>query len=151
MLDQLIGDIEGFDAALRRGSSVNINDQSSKDRAIALATRYFSEARPYIEGQLSGTDLSAHDAVWQQLVRLAHGNSARSRYRTTVTQLRKELIDFRIRALTAARATPVAPGRQIVFSTEEALILRTLEGLVPSAAASYRQGLADLNGPERIS
>jgi predicted pPIWI-associating nuclease len=37
------------------------------------------------------------------------------------------------------------------LSREEAAILKTLDALVSSAAASYRQGLQDLAGSERIS
>jgi hypothetical protein len=52
-------------------------------------------------------------------------------------------------------ARPVSSGAENQkgksLSAEENLILQTLESIVPSAAASYRQGLADLMGPERSS
>jgi hypothetical protein len=152
MLDELIGNLDGFSAALRRGQSVNINDQSSKDRAIALASRYFADDRHVIAQNPSNADqIGAHDELWQQLVRLAHSNSARRSYARTVTRLRKDLVSFRIAALTAKSAVPIPDGRQISFSAEEIAILKTLDELVPSAAASYRQGITDLYGPERVS
>jgi hypothetical protein len=95
--------------------------------------------------------LLRHDELWQQLVRLAHGNNARRTYLNTLRELRKELSDFNISAL----STPVVLSTQSPASAspsrEETLILKTLEALVPSAAASYRQGLSDLTGPERLS
>lgn len=152
MADELIADLDAFCAALRRGHSVNVNDQSSKDRAISLATRYFAEARPQIvDTQTDARQLAAHDELWQQLVRLAHGNHARRTHIKVVSQLRKELVAYRVASLTAKPTTPPPDARRVSFSAEEAAILHTLEHLVPSAAASYRQALSDLYGPERIS
>jgi len=152
MIGQLITDVETLGASLRRGQAVNVNDQSSKDRAIGLATRYFNEVRPLLVATNGETDaILRHDGEWQQLVRLAHGNNARRTYLKTVNALRKRLLEFNISAL----STPVVPATQSAAgmspSREEALILKTLESLVPSAAASYRQGLSDIFGPERLS
>jgi hypothetical protein len=152
MLDYLITDLETFGAVLRRGKSVNVNDQSSKDRAITLATAYFDKGRPAIAQSKSDNDrLAAHDESWQQLVRLAHGNNSRRSYIRTISRLRKELIEFRVEAMTASSRVPAKGPREIVLSPEEVAILKILDELVPSAAASYRQGLIDLSGAERIS
>jgi len=152
MIGQLITDVEALGAALRRAKAVNVNDQSSKDRAIGLATRFFNEIRPRLVATGGETDsLLHHDEAWQQLVRLAHGNNARRTYLNTIGALRKALSEFNISAL----STPAVPAAQHGASTspsrEETLILKTLESLVPSAAASYRQGLSDLIGPVRLS
>lgn len=152
MIGELIADVEALGASLRRGKAVNVNDQSSKDRAIALATRYFSDIRPQLAGTGGETDsLLRHDELWQQLVRLAHGNNARRTYLKTIGAIRKQLSEFNISVLSTP-VVPVAQSRATTFlSAEESLLLTTLESLVPSAAASYRQGLADLLGPERLS
>ncbi len=152
MIAQLITDVEALGASLRRGQAVNVNDQSSKDRAIGLATRYFNDIRPILVAASGETDpLLRHDELWQQLVRLAHGNNVRRTYLKTISALRKELSEFNISAL----STPVVLAAQSAASTspsrEEILILKTLESLMPSAAASYRQGLSDLIAPERLS
>lgn len=151
MIGQLITDVEALGASLRRGRSVNVNDQSSKDRAIGLATRYFNEIRPALVATSGETDAVLwHDEEWQRMVRLAHGNNARRSYLKIIGALRNGLSEFNITALStplvpASFATGTSPSR------EEALILKTLESLVPSAAASYKQGLSDLVGPERLS
>jgi Predicted pPIWI-associating nuclease len=152
MIGQVITDVEALGVSLRRGQAVNVNDQSSKDRAIGLATRYFNEVRPLLVANGGENDvLLRHDKEWQQLVRLAHGNNARRTYVKIVNALRKRLLEFNISAL----SMPVVPASQSAAGTspsrEELLILKTLESLVPSAAASYRQGLSDLMGPERLS
>jgi hypothetical protein len=152
MIAQLITDIEALGGSLRRGNAVNVNDQSSKDRAIALATHYFSDVRPRVIAAGGETEnVLQHDELWQQLVRLAHGNNARRTYLKIIGNLRKQLSEFNIAAL----ASPVVQASQssssAPLSREETLILQTLEALVPSAAASYRQGLSDLLGPARLS
>jgi DNA-binding XRE family transcriptional regulator len=149
MIGQLIADIEAFGASLRRGSAVNVNDQSSKDRAIGLATHYFNDVRPLVVAVNGETAIQlGHDALWQQLIRLAHGNNARNTYLKIIGVLRKQLREFNIFAL----GKPVTPAGQGQTSTrEETLILKTLEAIVPSAAASYRQGLSDLVEGERLS
>jgi hypothetical protein len=151
MLNQLISDVEAFSDNLRRGRSQNVNDQSSKDRGIELAGRYFSDVRPLLTTGNEERTI-AHDEKWQQLVRLAHGNNSRKSYVRIVGDLRKELVEFRIAALTAPkRVSSGAENPKLVFSQEEALILSTLGNLVPSAAASYRQGLTDIYAADRIS
>jgi hypothetical protein len=151
MLGQLIADVEAFGASLRRGQAVNLNDQSSKDRAIELASRYFAEGRPTLVEVLGESEaLLAHDELWQQLVRLAHGNNARRTYLRTLASLRRSLTNFNVSTLSSP---PVRTPKREAFSlsTDETSILQTLERLIPSAAASYRQGLTDLNGGDRVS
>jgi hypothetical protein len=149
MIGPLIIDLEALAGSLRRGSAVNVNDQSSKDRAIGLTTRYFSNVRPEIVAVVSETEaVLGHDELWQQLIRLAHGNNARKTYLKIIGLIRKQLTEFNI-SLVAMMPAQAAQAR-IAPSREELTILRTLESLVPSAAASYRQGLSDLNG-DRLS
>lgn len=152
MIGQLITDVEALGASLRRGNAVNVNDQSSKDRAIGLATRYFSDVRPRVVAVSGETErLLRHDELWQQLVRLAHGNNARRTYLRTIGALRKQLSEFNISALSTRVVQAAQSAASTPLSREETLILKTLGSLVPSAAASYRQGLSDLVGPGRLS
>ena len=109
MIAQLITDIEALGGSLRRGNAVNVNDQSSKDRAIALATHYFSDVRPRVIAAGGETEnVLQHDELWQQLVRLAHGNNARRTYVKIIGNLRKQLSEFNIAAL----ASPVVQASQ---------------------------------------
>jgi hypothetical protein len=152
MIGQLIVEVEALGASLRRGDAVNVNDQSSKDRAIVLATRYFSEVRPRlvsVEGETGR--LLQHDQLWQQLVRLAHGNNARRTHLKVVNAIRKQLSEFNISAVASPSIGISEAGARSKPSREETLLLGTLESLVPSAAASYQQGLIDLASTERFS
>jgi hypothetical protein len=152
MLGELIASVEGFHAFLRRGQAVNVNDQSSKDRAIALANEYFSVTRPGLVETVGETQrILDHDQLWQQLVRLAHGNNARQTYLRNLTLIRRQLADMNIDVLASQPIRGANRRTTRAVSREEALIIATLERLVPSAAASYSQGLADLYGADRLS
>jgi hypothetical protein len=152
MIGELLADVESFVNSLRRWRAVNVNDQESKERAITLATRYFSGVRSQLVSTSGESDtLLEHDEHWQQLVRLAHGNNSRGTYVKLAGKLRKQLSEFKIATLsTPTRTVPDATANS-GLSREEALLIATLEALVPSAAASYTQGLTDLQGPARSS
>jgi hypothetical protein len=144
-----LAELDAFAAAVKRAKSVNVNDQSTKDRAIALAGRYFEECRPSIVAAIGENELvGALDSGWQDLVRLAHGNNARKSYTSKLRVLREKLRDANV---SLVAAPPASRSVGTLFSSEEQLILGTIENLVPSASASYRQGLLDLRGPDRVS
>ena len=152
MLGPLIADLDAFGASIRCAKAVHVNDQSTKDRAIGLANRYFNEVRPSLLELLGETEaILAHDQMWQQLVRLAHGNNARSTYLKTIRSLRKALADLNVSVLSNQPLRTTQPAATLQISLEEGVLLETLDRLVPSAAASYRQGFADLHGVDRIS
>ena len=152
MLGRVLAEVEAFYSSLRRGRAQNVNDQSSKDRAIALATDYFSNSRPEIVRVLGETkEILEHDQRWQQLVRLAHGNNPRSSYLRELTELKKGLTQLNVNALTNQPLRAKQNFGAESLSTEERLIAETLDRLVPSAAASYRQGLIDLFAADRLS
>lgn len=152
MLGRVIADVDAFHSALRRGKARNVNDQSAKDRAIALATEYFSSARPEVVRVLGEADqVVEHDQLWQQLVRMAHGNNPRRSYLRELSQIKKGLAQLNVNALTIQPLRASQNAATGALSTEERLIADTLERLVPSAAASYRQGLIDMFAADRLS
>lgn len=148
MVAPFLAEIDAFAAAIKRAKSVNVNDQSTKDRAIALATRYFVDCRHSIVAAMGEDEpVATLDSGWQDLIRLAHGNNARRSYASKLRALREKLRDANV----ALVSTPPVSRAGSLFSSEEQVILATIENLVPSASASYRQGLVDLRGPDRVS
>ena len=141
---ELLSEVEAITALIRRGKSVNVNDQATKDQVIQLARSYFSEFRPeFLRYSDNSTDLQHLDADWQDLVRLAHGNNARTSYLRTLRAIRTGLTQASVALVIVP--IPDARSANANFSPQDTLLLRTLDGLVPTAAASYRQGLADLH------
>ncbi len=148
MIQDMLTRLDGLAAQLRRGTSVNVNDQDSKQVAITLAKTYFAELRPSIVNSAGDpTVIAAHDEKWQHLIRLAHGNNARRTYVKTVKGLRRELAAFNVATLVAHTNPADTPP----LTATEKMLIDTLERLVPSAAISYRQGLLDLRSQSRLS
>ena len=152
MITELLARIDGFLPALRRGKSVNLNDQQSKGLILVLAASYFSHVRPYLTDQIGESEaILGHDQEWQQLVRLAQGNNARKSYLSVLTRVRKQLVEFNVAALTIVANSPTSQDTESTASKEERLLIQTLESLIPSAATSYYQGLLDLRSSDRLS
>lgn len=151
MLDKIISSLEALEQSLRRGASVNVNDQATKELVISLAKSYFSSGRKIIAETIDPDATSEIDEIWQMLVRLAHGNNARSSYRKVVTRLRKEMREFNIYVVASGGQFDDYAAASRVLTGEEILLLETLDRMIPSAAASYRQGLTDLRQVGRLS
>ena len=152
MVGHLLKDLASFQARLKARKSVNVNDADTKAVALALATVYFNEVRPRLVDALVTTfDAAPLDQAWQELVRLAHGNNARGTYLKLVKRLAAELKEVSVQVLSRAaeRQRPAAPFSDL--TPAELQVLETLQALLPTAAASYRQGLLDLRADERLS
>lgn len=150
MIAPLLADLDALLISVNRRKSVNVNDQRTKARAIALGTRYFADFRSGVVQRLGENATIAIDAEWQDLVRLAQGNNSRRSYLSKLRSLRSLLAETQVAFVASA---PLGGPRvaQFVPSAEEQRIIATLEGIVPSASASYRQGLLDVRGAERLS
>ncbi len=152
MLRGLLENLAVFQTRLKNRSSVHVNDQDTKAVAIALASSYFNEARPRLVEVLGEQqELRKQDQAWQELVRLAHANNKRSTYLTLVKSLTAVLRELSIQ--TVARTADRGDGGRGLseLTPGELQLLSTLEALLPTAAASYRQGLLDLRDRERLS
>lgn len=148
---QLLEDLAGLQNRLRSRSSIHVNDQQTKAAAIALATRYFADVRPRLAELFGEHQMRETDQAWQELVRLAHANNKRTTYlnlvRTLVAALRELSVQTLARTAERGRGghgfSELTPG--------EVQLVSTLDALLPTAAASYRQGLLDLHDRERLS
>ncbi len=152
MIHELLDRLSTFNGQLKRRSTVNVNDHDTKERAVALASAYFSTFRAEIVRARGETDaVRKHDESWQNLVRLAHGNNQRRTYFKLLGSIIKELRDFSVLSLSRTAEVGGRDSGPSDLSPAERDLVSTLEGLLPTAAASYRQGLLDLQGADRLS
>jgi hypothetical protein len=152
MVGQLLEHLTALQGKVRRGKSVNLNDRQTKDAVVALATSYFSEYRDQIANTIGQADqLIAVDEKWQDLLRLSQGNNSRKRYAKVLGILKQELSQLNIACLSRVSSKGISGTSLSDLSKAEELILSTLENYVPSAAASYRQGILDLQAHTRLS
>jgi hypothetical protein len=119
---------------------------------IALAIAYFESFRPRLVSVLGEADaVRAHDQHWQDILRLAHGNNQRRTYIRELGTILRELTELRVASLSRSAGKSTAQGGLSTLTPAEKQILATLDALLPTAAASYRQGIADLREGNRLS
>src|SRR5215470_12651252 len=151
MLQPLLDGLAGLQSRLKNRQSVHVNDHDTKAAAIALATAYFNEVRPRLVAVLGHEQVHRPDEAWQELVRLAHANNKRTTYLKLARHLGLQLRELSVQTL-ARTAERTARGQgPSDLTPAELQLLSTLEALLPTAAASYRQGLLDLRDSERLS
>ncbi len=132
-------------------STVHINAETHKEATRKIVQRWFRQERPgLLENGIAERDVLATDAVMQSLLRLASTRSLRSHYISALTGARRSANDLEVQ-LEIAYTSAHRQERQPRYSLLETRILETLEALVPSAAASYKQALKDLIDPDRVS
>lgn len=151
MVRELLGALAAFQARLRSRRTVNVNDRDTKEAALALAGSYFNSHRPQLAAVLGDAALREADEHWQELVRLAHGNNQRRSYHRLARALVAEIKDASIQTLARSAERSDAGLGPSDLTPAELRLLTTLEALLPTAAASYRQAVLDLNQGERLS
>lgn len=152
MIQELVDQVSLLQARLRRGNSVNVNDQTTKAEIIQLTQTYFQSFRPQLKKAIDQNDLLvAHDSKWQELVRLAHGNNPRKTYLKKMRQLANEQKELSIMLLSKVSERGQGGKGLSYLTPSEQQLITTLESLLPTAASSYRQGLLDLREARRLS
>jgi hypothetical protein len=152
MLRGLLEGLATFQNRLKTRHSVHVNDRETKAAAITLAATYFTDTRPLLVDVLGDQHaLGKPDQAWQELVRLAHANNKRSTYLKVVKSLAAALREVSVKTLVRTSERGSGGSGLLELTPVELQLLSTLEALLPTAAASYRQGLLDLRDRERLS
>jgi hypothetical protein len=147
-MDELIDKIDQLIAKLSGSHATTVKSAEFKQSAIAAGKLYFQSCRDSLEPLVPKNKLGALDENWQHLIRLAHGRSSRLVYVKCLTSLKRGMTELNIIAISNPKRSSVESQR---FTSSESLLIKTLSGLVPSAAASYIQGIVDLAVHGRVS
>ena len=136
-----------FARRIDQAVSVNINASALRQEARNTAQQYFRQARPLLQDLILDEQLRALDAGYGGLLELSHRSSKKSSYKKHSKAIRKQIpkVTGQIElGQGIARPSANATG-------EDERIIQTLEGLVPTAAFSYRQAIIDLADDKRLS
>jgi Predicted pPIWI-associating nuclease len=129
-------------------STTNVNGKLARESVRNLSKLYYREGRPAVQSVDVDDEVSILDAAFETLLRLASGANATSSYKKQFGVIRRLLPKVATQIeLSRSRANV----RSDSSSDEDKRVITTLEGLVPSAAVSYRQAIADLADDTRIS
>src|SRR5262245_51746801 len=119
-----------FTRHINQAHTTNINANSLREEARDVAQQYFRQARHSLSDVGLDDEREIMDASFQRLLELSNGKNASSSYKKEIKRIRKLMP--RIFGLIELSQSV---GERSVNSTEEdGRIIRTLAGLVPSAA-----------------
>lgn len=147
------GSIDGFAGALRKSKAINVNSTALRDGAKQVVQEYFREVRPELfRLNLPEENIGTLDELLQRLLELANGRNSKTSYLKVFRDLRKQgpAVEFERELLLGKRVASEDDPTLTATQLEEA-ILKTLSGLVPSAALSYEQAIRDLADADRVS
>jgi hypothetical protein len=128
-------------------STVNVNANFVRAEASDVARLYLSQSRQSLQGLGLDEELSALDQGFQNLIQLSSGMNAVTSYKAQIKNIRKLLP--KVTASIALNQSIVKVPQDI--SAEDERVIATLDGLVPSAALSYKQAIIDLAQAGRVS
>jgi hypothetical protein len=145
MMAELLEQLNDLAAAVRKVRAVNVNAKGVKEAAIAAGTHYFKSCRSDAAKILTDPgELAALDEDWQDLIRLAQGNNAKSSYTKLIVRLLGRVKSLNVAIHVRAPIPPPSSQSTLSHSEAERILIETLDKMIPSASASYQQGLRDL-------
>jgi hypothetical protein len=142
----LIAVIESNKREVRKSSGKQIFSEAIKRKIRATADSYFKDIKP--AATEAGVKTSAEcDEVWQKIRALTHKNAAKTTYLSALDQAKKELIELDGHLALG----PTTGSARTLFDSSDNEILSTLQKILPSAAAAYKEALTDLSDNGRHS
>jgi hypothetical protein len=142
---------EAIDAAHRsigRTRSVHVNDEPTRSQFRTAVQLYLRRVRPVLAGAaVSDETIASLDQAFQELLRLASTRSLTTSYKKWLRIIRR--LAPNITSALELKAGERQEGSSLTASDIQ--IAGTLDRIVPSAALSYRQAMADLTDNGRVS
>jgi hypothetical protein len=129
-----------------------LDSKSIRDGLRALVQSYFRTARPELialgiaESELEGLDLEM-----QTLLRMLSERTRTSAFLRLARETEPQISDLEFKRELQIGRSSASPRIRFLETGLEKAISKTLEEMIPTAALSYRQALADLRDPEKVS
>jgi hypothetical protein len=135
-----------FSRHIDQAVTVNVNANALRGETRAVAQQWFRQARPVLQDVLMDDQLAVLNSGLQSLLELSERPNLRSSYKRQIKLLRKLMPK-----VSSYIEINSGVDKVVENTTEDARLIKTLEGLVPSAALSYRQAIIDLADDRRVS
>ncbi len=132
---------------LNRNDAVNVNSQPLRSETRSVGQLYFRGIRHTLQ-QLALNDFAEELSMhFEALIALSEGRNAISSYKRHVKAIRR-LIP---KVTSQIEIQGAGPANAVSSTENNQKILGTLRDLVPSAALSYEQAIADMSNHGRVS
>jgi hypothetical protein len=133
---------------INRVPNVRVKSLPLREEARGLGQSFFQNLQLGLIGAGLEEEAQLLSDEFETLIRLAEAESAKTKYAAAFRVLREISPDV-VAKLEKDRGRAVKV--EVAITNEDQRIIETLEGLVPSAALSYRQAIADLADDNRVS
>jgi hypothetical protein len=130
---------------ISKAKTANITAQPLREETRGVAELYFGEVRPAIESAMDAAQLDEIDTSFQALLALSDRANKKTTYGKHLKRIHK--LYPKISAGLALNKS----GKPVPTNPDEVKIAETLDGLVPTAARSFKQAIADLSDKDRLS
>lgn len=135
-----------YNAALGRVHTAHVNAQEIKEQTKQVAQAYFRTVRPLLTKYQLDDLLEPLTAAFQALLQLSEGRSLTSSYKRHTKAIRRL-----VPRITGQLELQGGTASSVSSSETDRKIVETLDRLIPSAAQSYQQAIADLADDRRLS
>lgn len=141
----LLAEVERARKGLNAVKSPQLHSELSRASLRQLAEAYFSDVRPSLSNTTSQNEhRDAVDAAMKDLLALCHKKGSVAKYRELLRTAKSHLIHL-------DTGLVVRSQNGETRNEQDIRIVTTLRALLPSAAASYEQALADMTIGTRLS
>ncbi|MCZ7600866.1 MAG: hypothetical protein M5U09_28275 [Gammaproteobacteria bacterium] len=143
----LLADVERERKALNRERGSQLNSSKLRDGLRALVEQYFNDVRPMIDERSAPVEhIQGVDSAMQDLLALCHKRGSVQKYKSLLKVVKAHLIHLDTGLVTGGSQSDIGIQTEL-----DSRIIKTLRALLPSAALSYEQAIADLSAPDRLS
>lgn len=144
----LISEASKVQKKINRVPNARVKSIPLREEARGLGRSFFQNLQLGLIGAGLEEEAQLLSDEFETLIRLAEAESAKSKYAAAFRVLREISPDV-VAKLERDRRRSVKV--EVAITNEDQRIIETLEGLVPSAALSFRQAIADLADDSRVS
>lgn len=146
-LRDFIAEVDAVRQTIRTCRSKQLSSSKQRDRLQAMVDGYFKTLRPELAlDQEQSHSLQAVDSRLQELLTLSHTRALVAKYLRLLKEVRSELVQ-----LDSVGTLGASQNSGMGVQEVDQKIIATLHTLVPSAALSYGQAMADLQTEGRFS
>lgn len=128
-------------------TKLTVSSVGTREHARLMSQHYFRDTRPAISGIGLDAAIEKLDACFREILRLAEGRTSKWIYLDRLKPAR-QLFHEIVAHIEISRNLSQS---DVKITDEDKRIIETLNGLLPSAALSYQQAIADLADGNRVS
>jgi len=143
----LVAEVHRVQKKIKAGGA-QVKSVPLREEVRALSQRFFQQIRLGLIGAGLDEEAQALNDMFEMLIRLSEAASSPAKYEKAFKAIRAVSPEV-VTKLERDRGQSLRP--ELTVTAEDQRIIETLSGLVPAAALSYQQALADLADDNRVS